>query len=610
MCGISGFYSTGSFFGQDDLNSMNQSLRHRGPDAGGSFFESPAGLAHRRLSIIDLSVSANQPMHSQSGRYVMVFNGEIYNFKELASRFGIEQKTTSDSEVILELFEKKGPGFVSLLNGMFAIAIYDKQNREMWLFRDRLGIKPIFTFDDGKNFAFASELKALYALPAIKKQTDIQSEAVSLFLHLGYIPEPYTIYRNISKFPSGCYMHIGKDGKTLHRYWDSTKCAQQNFGGSYAEARQTYHELLKSSVKYRLISDVAYGTFLSGGIDSSLVTAIASKTDTKPLKTFTIGFHENRMNEAGYAKKIAQYLGTDHHEFFVSYKEVREIIPEMQNFFDEPFADSSAVPTYLVSKLARQHVTMTLSGDGGDELFMGYGAYTWANRLSNPLVKAFRLPLSFLLSHHTNRSKRAAMLFNYQNEAHLKSHIFSQEQYLFSETEIIALTGKTSPVFDTINQGVTRLSPAGEQALFDLQYYLKDDLLVKVDRTSMASSLETRVPLLDYRLVEFALSLPDDFKIKNGVAKYLLKDLLNDYIPKELFERPKQGFAIPLSHWMKNELKDYFLTYLSPEIIRKHGLVNPAEVEKYKKLFYTKNLDFYYNRLWQTALLHQWAEKK
>lgn len=609
MCGISGFYSNNNFFTPSDLNTMNHCLLHRGPDAGGVFSEMPCGLAHRRLSIIDLSEKANQPMYSHSGRYVMIFNGEIYNFKELALQFKIEQKTSSDSEIILELFEKEGPGFVNHLNGMFAIAIYDKKTEELWLFRDRMGIKPIYYFDDGKNFAFSSELKALTILPQIKAQLQTDDDAVSAFLHLGYIPQPYSIYKQIKKFPSASYLHLTKNNRNFTCYWDLAQVSSRIFTGTYQNAKEQYHRLLQSSVGYRLISDVSYGTFLSGGIDSSLVTAIAAKTDSKPLKTFTIGFHENRINEAGHAKKIAQHLGTDHHEFYVSYQEAREIIPKMQDFFDEPFADSSAVPTFLVSKLAKQHVTMTLSGDGGDELFMGYGSYSWAKRLSNPILKTFRNPVSFLLRQHNSRSKRAAMLFNYENPEHLKSHIFSQEQYLFSETETIALTGKTSPIFNEINLRKASLSPRGQQALFDLQYYLKDDLLVKVDRTSMASSLETRVPLLDYRLVEFALSLPDAYKIKNGIAKFMLKDILNQYIPKPLFDRPKQGFAIPLSVWMKNELKAYFLDYLSPETVRKHGLVNPLEVEKYKQMFYSKNLHFYYNRLWQLVVLHQWAEK-
>jgi len=370
---------------------------------------------------------------------------------------------------------------------------------------------------------------------------------------------------------------------------------------------------LLNSVEKRLISDVPYGTFLSGGIDSSLVTAIAQKVDSKPIKTFSIGFKESKFNESGYARKVAEYLKTDHHEYTVSHNDALELIDELDERFDEPFADSSAIPTMLVSKMAKQHVTMTLSGDGGDELFHGYGSYTWAKRLSNPLIKYTRKPVSFALSALPSRYKRVAKLINYKNRRQLPSHIFSQEQYFFSRTELLK---NLSPDFledftlkEKHHDIRHALTPAENQALFDFNYYLKDDLLVKVDRASMKYALETRVPLLDHNIIEFAVNLSPDLKIKKGIQKYLLKQVLYDYLPKEYFDRPKWGFAIPLNQWLLNELSYLIDTYLNKDIIEKYGIISIDYVTKLIHQFRHKNTNYLFNRLWLLVVLHKWLEK-
>jgi asparagine synthase (glutamine-hydrolysing) len=365
-----------------------------------------------------------------------------------------------------------------------------------------------------------------------------------------------------------------------------------------------------SSVEYRLISDVPFGTFLSGGIDSSLVTAVAQSLRPNPINTFSIGFWDREYDESPHAQKIADYLGTQHNSMYVTEADAIEWIPRLTGIYDEPFADSSAIPTLMVSQMARRHVTMTLSGDGGDELFMGYGAYQWAKRLANPLAGWLRWPASMLLPHGPMHYRRAAGLFEKVPRSQLKSHIFSQEQYLFSRKEIRELLREQQytgfELQEEFTSPVSQLSPAEQQAFFDLTYYLPDDLLVKVDRASMYFALETRVPLLDYRIVEWALNLPVSMKLKNGESKWLLKQLLYQYLPEEFFQRPKRGFAIPLKKWLKSELKDFAMDYLNADAIRKAGLLDPDRVKKLLNAFYDGNQDYLYNRIWQLLVLQKW----
>jgi asparagine synthase (glutamine-hydrolysing) len=590
---------------------MTATLAHRGPDAEGVFFDGICGLGHRRLSIIDLSEQANQPMSSQNGRYMIVFNGEIYNYQEIAEKLQITPRTHSDTEIILEAFAQKGTACVQLFNGMFAFAIYDTQKQELYLCRDRIGKKPIYYFWNGHHFAFASELKALMKFPFIKK--DLNYTAIEDFLHLGYIPRPHTIYEDISKMYSGYWLKVSKKGLEENMYWDIQACIRKDNLKNEEEATTQFQSLLESSVKYRLISDVPLGVFLSGGIDSSLVAALAQKQSSLPIQTFSIGFEEEKYNEAPFAKKVANFLKTNHNELIVSTKQAKELIPQLIDIYDEPFADSSAVPTLLVSEFAKKQVSVVLGGDGGDELFLGYGMYQWAKRLKNPIIRLLRMPIAQLLKLQPQNSsyKKASKLFSYPKRKKLASHIFSQEQFLFSQAEVESLVKfpitNYEPLLAT-QFGLMNCDPMLQQSLFDLQYYLQDDLLVKVDRATMRFGLEARSPLLDYRIIEFALNLDTSLKFRNKQSKYLLKKILYQYVPEIYFQRPKRGFAIPLAQWLQTDLKFLIEQYLSQKIVEKYDLVHYKQVKQMKDAFLAGDT-FYYNRLWVLILLHQFLER-
>ena len=605
MCGITGYISQNT--NKQELENAVAEIKHRGPDAQALWQENDIGFGHARLSIIDLSQEANQPMLSHTGRFVMAYNGEVYNYQEIKNKYKIHTKTSSDSEVILELFAQKGASFVNELNGMFAIAIYDRQEKKLYLFRDRLGIKPLFYFFDGENFAFASEIKALFKYGFVKKQ--INKNTIADFLHLGYIPEPYSFFEDIFKFPTGGKAIIVNKKIQLDSYWQPESRVEKTSIDTFFDAKKKLQDLLFSSVEQRMIADVPLGTFLSGGIDSSLVTAVAQSLSGKPVKTFSIGFKESKFNESDYARKVAKYLKTDHHEFIVSEKEVLDLFDNFFDAYDEPFADSSGFPTMLVSKLAKQYVTVALSGDGGDELFHGYGMYNWANRLQNPAIKVFRKSIAFGLSKMDNRYKRIANLFQCDDNQRIKSHIFSQEQYFFSQKEINNfLLQSPDFLFDEKISTKRKLSAAEEQALFDIKYYLKDDLLVKVDRASMQSALEVRVPLLDHRIVEFALNLNPALKIKTKEQKYLLKQVLYDFVPKKYFDRPKWGFSIPLEKWLQTDLKYLLDKYTEKELVERCNVFDFQEVDSLKKA-YLNGQTYLYNRLWLIMVLHKNLEK-
>lgn len=636
MCGIAGFYSPGALFTKGDLDQMTLCLAHRGPDAEGHFSDELCGLGHRRLSIIDLSDRANQPLYSADGRYVIIYNGEVYNFTEIGAqlkgnpqtgRQGVKFRTNSDTEVILEAFAAYGTDFVHQLNGMFAIAIYDLQKQELYLFRDRLGIKPLFYYWDGSNLAFASELKSLRRLKQLPFRLNHQS--IKEFLHLGYIPAPATIYQNFYKLESGSWMKISREGISKNRYWVPQNKLSNTLINDKEQAMVKLSDLIMSSVQYQLKSDVPFGVFLSGGIDSSLITAQAVGLSSIQVNTFSIGFEENSHSESEYAKAVARYLNTSHHEFIVSYKDAIDMIETVLDIYDEPLADSSSIPTMMVSKLAKQYVTVTLSGEGGDELFLGYGSYRWARRLSNPLIHSSRRMLAATFSRMSSRYQRIAKLLDYEQGTDTKCHIFSQEQYFFTEKEIdnLLLNKSQQPIalhletdyrmFLRVQEPSTypdnllvkerRLNAMEQQALFDLNYYLQDDLLTKVDRASMHYSLETRVPYLDHRLVELALNIHPDLKFKENISKYILKEILYQYIPKKLFDRPKQGFAIPLNKWLRKELSYLIDEYLSEEVITRYNLVDYAEVKKLIQTF-RNGTDYLYNRLWLLIVLHRWLQ--
>lgn len=619
VCGISGIVSQNTV-DENSISLINHALIHRGPNAQHTFMNESGSIAmgHTRLSIIDLRESANQPFHSANGRYVIVFNGEIYNFlnlkRELADSYSCVFKTTSDTEVIAEAFSIWGKETVSKLEGMFAIAILDKQTNRVHLFRDRIGKKPLFYFQSDKLFAFASEIKALLKHPVVKKEVKINYKIISTFLHLGYIPEPYTIFDNIHKFPSGHYGEIDErlDLK-LACYWKiDDKISSKNIRTD--DPASQLQNLLDDAVTKRLISDVPLGAFLSGGTDSSLVSAIASKYLSKPLKTFSIGFAESKFDESRYAREVAQKLSTEHTEYILSEKEAVSLLETYVTHFDEPFADTSAIPTMLVSQLARKDVTVALTGDGGDELFQGYGAYTWANRLSRPLFKLMKGPLrTGLTLTGTSRMQRVAHMLESIEPAQVRSHIFSQEQYFFSQREIQEqlLVNADDFIPFTYNDlaiGDRDLTAGEKQAVFDLQFYLKDDLLVKVDRASMYSALECRSPLLDHRVVEFAFSLDNHYKIRDGKSKWVLKELLRKYLPDHLVDRQKWGFSVPLSRWLKSDLRYLIDSFLNEEVIEDLGLFKTSYINQLTKDFFDGK-DYLYNRLWVLIILHKWLKE-
>lgn len=609
MCGIAGYYSSDKSVHPDCLTMMNRVLQHRGPDAHGVFADGAIGLAHTRLSILDLSSAANQPMTSACGNYVIVFNGEIYNFKELAKAQHLLLKTSSDTEVVVELFAKLGTKAFALLNGMFAGAILEKSTETLFLFRDKTGIKPLFYFKNNTSLFFASELKAIYA---VKKQIGpltTNQKAIQLFLHLGYIPQPYTIFEEISKFPSGSFAIVKDNVLSISSYYELDSLLQEHTIKNEKQTKETLHTLISESIKSQLYCDVPCGTFLSGGIDSSLVSAIAAKHSTSQLKTFSIGFTEGKYNESLFARNVASHIQSKHHEFTVSHKDAQQLIPQLFDSFDEPYADSSAIPTMLVSKMAREHVKMILSGDGGDELFMGYGAYRWAERFQHPGKIQLLKYAAAILGSTNDRYRRIYELLNTRGSTSLQTHIFSQEQCFFSEREIVQLfKHPCHPMAELINHQLLSsrdLSAAETQSLFDLQFYLKDDLLIKTDHASMLNSLEVRVPLLDAKIVDYSLNIDPHLKQHGKTDKYILKEVLYDYIPASFFNRPKWGFSIPLCEWLAGELSYLIDDYLSEEVIHKVNLVDAELTKLYIKKFRSGHY-YLYNRLWNLILLHRW----
>jgi asparagine synthase (glutamine-hydrolysing) len=617
MCGISGVFSRE----QVDVNAiekMTDALSHRGPDARGLFCSTAGTIAvgHTRLSIIDLSTEANQPFYSLNNRYAVVFNGEIYNYlalkKELTQQFGVSFRTTSDTEVIAEGFSVYGIKLVEKLEGMFSIGIVDQHQNKLFLLRDRLGKKPLFYYRSENLFAFASEIKSLLRHPAVRQNKKVNRAVIPTFLHLGYIPEPHTIYENIYKFPAG---HIGEIDENLSfkksQYWKLASQLELPKINSVSQAMVALKHHLSEAVEKRTVADVPIGTFLSGGTDSSLITAYSARFVSSKIRTFSIGFAENSHDESSYARQVASCLKTDHTEHILSEKEACESVQLYLQHFDEPFADTSAIPTMLVSKLAREKVKVALTGDGGDELFQGYGTYAWANRLNALHWKVTKPFLAFALkTFGNNRLKRVAGLLDTVSKPHLRSHIFSQEQYFFSRHEIEQRLYKVPPAFDffkysDISSASGNFTEGEMQALFDIQFYLKDDLLVKVDRASMLYGLECRCPFLDPNLVKFAFSLHHSLKSHNGESKWLLKKLLSEFLPPHLVYRPKWGFSIPLGKWLAGDLKFMIDNYLNKQAVESVGLFNEQYVASVVKTF-LGGRQYFYNRVWTLVIIHKW----
>jgi len=558
MCSVLGYYNTNLSF--QEIAYLNSIMSYRGPDNSTvkqyTFENKNLYLAHNRLSIQDLKSHANQPM--ENSRYIMVFNGEIYNHLELREICDYPFKTQSDTETLLALFLQFGiEKTLSKLIGMFAIALFDKQDEKLYLIRDRVGIKPLYwTFQNGE-FAFSSELKGFSE--HLKEQRS--DKALIQFMSLGYIPNDNSYYENIYKLKPAHYLVF--DGMTvdISSYWS---LPNDKIDISYEEAVEETHRLIKSSVNYRLLSDLEVGGFLSGGVDSSLVSAIMQNSSSKAIKTFTIGFEDNAYNESVYAKEVAKHIGSNHYEYIFGVKDVLELMKDFDTYYDEPFGDASALPTMLLSKFTKEQVTVALSGDGGDELFLGYDRY-FVTQKYYQLFKKFpqfsRDILSSLCKVSNNdKLKKIAYPLKHLSEQNLYSVISTatkpwELERLFSKDFVHEYFDKPNFLSLQEIENFNNYDSFDNFSKIDFHRYLVDDILTKVDRASMRYALEARVPLLDHRVVEFAYSLPTDLKLKYG-SKSILKDVLYQYVPKELIERPKMGFAVPLKHWFREGLKD------------------------------------------------------
>ena len=569
MCGILGTLSRNGSASTADLRRMAGTIHHRGPDSQGFWQDAAQGIAfaHCRLAIVDLSPAGHQPMESVGGRFVLTYNGEIYNHAGLRAELEGETPRAwrghSDTEVLLAGFERWGVrGTIERAVGMFALAVWDRSERQLVLARDRIGEKPLYYGDIGGEFVFASELKPLRAHPRFRGEVD--RDVLALFLRHNYVPAPYCIYRGVRKLEPGCLLTIAA-GRAPHveRYWDAAETLiagrRTPFAGSFADASSELERLLRDAIGQQMMADVPLGAFLSGGVDSSTIIALMQTQSTRPVKTFTIGFEEEGFNEAEHAKAVARHLGTEHTELYVRPAEAREVIPLLPSIYDEPFADSSQIPTYLVAKLARQHVTVALSGDAGDELFGGYNRYLFTQRLWGKLSAtprplraaiarsieavparwwdALLQPLAGVLKTNAPADKllKGAGVLAAPSLPALYHRLVSQ----WKNPEAIVL-GAHEPVTPLTGdlQPFAKLSPAELMMALDLITYLPDDILVKVDRAAMAVSLETRVPLLDHRVVEFAGRLPLDYKVAAGETKRVLRDVLFRHVPRALIERP------------------------------------------------------------------------
>lgn len=629
MCGITGFIDFNGASSEHDLEQMTHSLEHRGPDGFGTFIHGTAhykiGLGHRRLSILELSELGKQPMNWN--QYTIVFNGEIYNFSEIKSdlqKRGHQFLSESDTEMILHAYGEWGEKCLDRFIGMFAFVIYDADKEAIFIARDRAGVKPLFLYQNNGLFLFASELKAFHQHPDFEKHISIP--AVQAFLQYGSVPTPHCIFEHCRKLEPGHFMRSSLKNfqpETV-QYWNVYDYYNQpKLDLSVEEAKNQTEELLKSACEYRMVSDVPVGVFLSGGYDSTCVTALLQKERTEALRTFTISVPDIGLNEAPYAKTIAEVLQTNHTETECSAREAIDLISELPYFYDEPFADSSAIPTTLVSKIARQHVTVALSADGGDEVFAGYNRYEMILKYGEKLNKipAFarksmagvmdRIPADSIpvLKNKYNFAQRyektKAILRNTSDR-----NIMLSVSQLFTDEQIEKLSThsfeKLSSYFDSTE--LTNYSPLAFAQAMDYQTYLLDDILQKVDRASMTVSLESREPLLDHRLIEFAAQLPDDFKFRDGSKKWLLREIVHRYIPKSVMDRPKMGFAIPIESWLRNELRDLLEAYLSRERITETGLFHWSEIDRLKTAFLSGRTEFGV-KIWYLLSFMMWYEK-
>lgn len=580
MCGICGFVSKKNI-SLEQLKRMNDTMFHRGPDDSGEeiFLMKDGyamGMAHRRLSILDLSPLGHQPMHSVDGRVSVVYNGEIYNFQELKEELkGYPFRSSCDTEVIIAAYLKWGIKCVDRFNGMFAICLYDREMEEVYLIRDRIGKKPLYYEVDGENLLFASELKPLMAREGF--QGRINTKVLSRYLFQQYINAPESIFSKVYKLEPGSILRFHRGNITTWKYWDVKTVyhqMQQNPVTDYKQAKSELKELLKKSVASRMIADVPLGTFLSGGYDSSLMTAIAQEHSSEPVKTFSIGFHEERYNEAKFAREVAHYLGTNHTELYIDEKEMFELVESIPQYYDEPFADSSEIPTMLVSMLARQKVTVALSGDGGDEFFCGYNIYEniWqAQKLDmlGALIHGIcQLPILKQLQLEERLPFRVRVVSG-NRDRETKTQLGSPG-YITTADQMVLGGGK--PCRYRVESDYMVSDWQIRRMLLDMDTYLPGDILCKVDRASMKYSLEARCPILDKDVMEYSFRLSHHMKYDKGNKKRILKDIAYDYIPKELLDRPKVGFSVPLDKWLRGPLKEQLIEAGNKDYLRKQGI--------------------------------------
>ena len=588
MCGICGFVAKRTIT-LNELKTMNDTMYHRGPDDSGEeifplkdgYF---VGMAQRRLSILDLSELGHQPMHSKDGRVTVVFNGEIYNFQELKKQLaGYEFQSNCDTEVIIAGYLAWGIQFVEKLHGMFAIALFDRETDELFLMRDRIGKKPLYYLLENEELVFASELKPIMACPGFAKK--IRTDVIERYLYQQYINAPESIFQNVYKLEPGRILRFKSGEIKISPYWDvKTAYHKQKAIGApaYPEAKEELKQILQEAVRERMIADVPLGTFLSGGYDSSLITALAQQVSKEPVKTFSIGFREERYNEAKYAAKVADYLGTKHTELYIGEQEMLELVDSIPTYYDEPFADSSQIPSMLVSKLARQDVTVALSGDGGDEFFCGYNIYTQVKQaqqldaLGALVYGACMLPgikHADLLSRLPFRVRVVAANRN----PHCKTQLAS-DNYLRVIGQMLA--DKGASIYYLTEKEYQEKNWQERRMLLDMDTYLPGDILCKMDRASMKYSLECRCPILDTSVMEYAYRLPHDYKYKNGVKKRILKDIAYDFIPKELLDRPKVGFGVPLDKWLRGPLREQLEDVSNHDFLVKQGIFRVDYVQK------------------------------
>ena len=660
MCGVVGALSLRKALSLTTLASMTDCLLHRGPDAAGEWLDSKAGIAlgHRRLSILDLSATGAQPMHSACGRYVIVFNGEIYNFKNLRDEITHLHPShiwrgTSDTEVILAGVSYWGvETTLTKLDGMFAIAVWDKVENNLSLARDRMGEKPLYYGYVGEQFAFASELKALKVLDGWTNEID--RTALTAYFRYSYIPSPLSIFKGIAKLMPGHFLKISHADIQAHStgicigigmrmpesraYWKLDDAIANGrihpFAGSEKEATDQLEKLLLDTVGKQMVSDVPLGAFLSGGVDSSTVVALMQAQSEKPIQTFTIGFNEADFNEAEYAKAVAAHLGTDHHELYVTSQQTLDVVPLLPTLYDEPFADSSQIPTYLVAQLARSKVAVSLSGDGGDELFCGYNRYTWTNKIwgaMSPFPAPIRqlaanaasaippaiiaqgyslikplLPQSLQFTHPADKWAKTADLIGVKDSSALYKRVVSSWQL----PELLVIGGSEPlSIFDLSEPQSHQLNLGEQMMRFDALTYLPDDILVKVDRASMAVSLESRVPLLDRRVVEFAWHLPMAMKLRNGVSKWILREVLYRHVPRELIERPKMGFGVPIDSWLRGALRPWAEALLDEKLLAQQGYLNVSMIRKVWLEHLSGRRNWQY-QLWAVLMFQAWLAEQ